>query len=107
MRVDTCHSRCRRVHTLVLIDGRRRNAAGSVTPNGFGETSTRFFPPVSSIERIEVIRGPMSTLYGFDAMGGVINIITSRMGREWTGSVGVETTVNQDDDFGDSRAINL
>ena len=36
-------------YTLILIDGRRQNAAGSVTPNGFGETSTSFFPPVSSI----------------------------------------------------------
>lgn len=94
-------------YTLILIDGRRQNAAGSVTPNGFGETSTSFFPPVSSIERIEVIRGPMSTLYGSDAMGGVINIITRRVGREWTGSVGIENTFNQDRDFGDRREINL
>ncbi|MBT2771497.1 TonB-dependent receptor [Halomonas sp. ISL-60] len=94
-------------YTLILIDGRRQNAAGSVTPNGFGETSTSFFPPVSSIERIEVIRGPMSTLYGSDAMGGVINIITRRVGREWTGSVEVESTFNEDRDFGDRREINL
>ena len=94
-------------YTLILIDGRRQNTAGSVTPNGFGETSTSFFPPVSSIERIEVIRGPMSTLYGSDAMGGVINIITRRVGREWTGSVGIENTFNQDRDFGDRREINL
>ncbi|CEP35001.1 MULTISPECIES: TonB-dependent receptor domain-containing protein [unclassified Halomonas] len=94
-------------YTLILIDGRRQNAAGSVTPNGFGETSTSFFPPVSSIERIEVIRGPMSTLYGSDAMGGVINIITRRVGREWTGSIGVENTFNEDRDFGDRREINL
>ncbi|WP_083006671.1 TonB-dependent receptor domain-containing protein [Halomonas sp. GT] len=94
-------------YTLILIDGRRQNAAGSVTPNGFGETSTSFFPPVSSIERIEVIRGPMSTLYGSDAMGGVINIITRRVEREWVGSVGIENTFNEDRDFGDRREINL
>lgn len=94
-------------YSLVLIDGRRQNAAGSVTPNGFGETSTSFFPPASSIERIEVIRGPMSTLYGSDAMGGVINIITRKVGREWTGSLQVENTLNQDEDFGDTRAINV
>ncbi|WP_355662273.1 TonB-dependent receptor domain-containing protein [Halomonas salifodinae] len=94
-------------YTLILIDGRRQNAAGSVTPNGFGETSTSFFPPISSIERIEVIRGPMSTLYGSDAMGGVINIITRRVDREWNGSLEVENTFNEDDDFGDSRALSL
>ena len=32
-------------YTLILIDGRRQNTAGSVTPNGFGETSTSFLPP--------------------------------------------------------------
>ncbi|MCA1771844.1 MAG: TonB-dependent receptor [Halomonas sp.] len=94
-------------YTLILIDGRRQNTAGSVTPNGFGETSTSFFPPVASIERIEVIRGPMSTLCGSDAMGGVINIITRKVDREWTGSIGVENTYNEDRDFGDRREINL
>lgn len=34
--------------------------------------------PLNSIERVEVIRGPMSSLYGADAMGGVINIITKK-----------------------------
>ncbi len=47
-------------YTLILVDGRRQNTAGSVTPNGFGETSTSFLPPVSAIERIEVVRGPVS-----------------------------------------------
>src|SRR5690606_3716947 len=63
-------------YTLILIDGRRQNTPGSVTPNGFGETSSGFFPPVNTIERIEVIRGPMATLYGSDAMGGGIYINT-------------------------------
>src|SRR5690606_30883186 len=74
-------------YTLVLIDGRRQNSAGSVTPNGFGETSTSFLPATSAIERIEVIRGPAATLYGSDAMGGVINIITRRIGDRWRASL--------------------
>lgn len=94
-------------YTLILIDGRRQNTSGSVTPNGFGETSTSFIPPLSAIERIEVIRGPMSTLYGSDAMGGVINIITRRIGEDWAGSVSVENTFQQDRDAGNSSAINL
>ncbi len=87
-------------YTLVLIDGRRQNTAGSVTPNGFGETSTSFLPPVSAIDRIEVVRGPVSTLYGSDAMGGVVNIITRKVGARWTGSVSANATVQGDDEFG-------
>ncbi len=91
-------------YTLVLIDGRRQTAAGSVTPTGFGETQTSFMPPVSAIERIEIIRGPMSTLYGSDAMGGVINIITRKVSREWTGSVNTDYTFQQEAGFGDTRS---
>ncbi|CAN5479299.1 TonB-dependent receptor [soil metagenome] len=91
-------------YTLVLIDGRRQNAAGNVTPNGFTETQTSFMPPVSAIERIEVIRGPMSTLYGSDAMGGVINIITRKVGKEWAGSLTADYTLQEHSDFGDTRS---
>lgn len=94
-------------YTLVLIDGRRQNSAGDITPNGFGDTSTGFIPPISAIERIEVIRGPMSTLYGSDAMGGVINIITRKVAKEWGGSVTLETQIPQNSDEGDLNKANF
>ena len=90
-------------YTLILIDGRRQNTAGSVTPNGFGETATSFLPPVSAIERVEVVRGPVSTLYGSDAMGGVVNIITRKIGDAWHGSATAHYTLQGDDEFGDIR----
>lgn len=94
-------------YTLVLIDGRRQNAAGEVAPNGFGDTSTGFMPPMSAIERIEVIRGPMSTLYGADAMGGVINIITKKVSKEWGGSVTLSTRLEQNNDAADTNQANF
>ena len=87
-------------YTLFLIDGRRQNAAGNVTPNGFTETATSFMPPVGAIERIEVVRGPMSTLYGSDAMGGVVNIITRKVSDRWGGTASLDGTLQSDTDYG-------
>jgi vitamin B12 transporter len=60
-------------HTLVLVDGVRVNDATSVG----GDFDFGGLAP-TDIERIEVLRGPQSALYGSDAIGGVINIITRR-----------------------------
>lgn len=58
-------------HTLILIDGRR-------IPPGFKELVDLNHIPVEMIDRIEIIRGAGSALYGSDAMGGVVNIITKK-----------------------------
>ncbi|WP_103628797.1 TonB-dependent receptor domain-containing protein [Campylobacter concisus] len=50
--------------------------------------SYSFVPPASAISRIEVIRGPMSSLYGSDALGGVINIITDEFSNEFGANLG-------------------
>ncbi len=94
-------------YTLILIDGRRQNVAGDVTPNGFGAALTSFMPPLSAIERIEVVRGPMSTLYGSDAMGGVVNIITRKVAPEWGGAVRLEAGLPQDNDWGTEQKTDI
>lgn len=59
--------------TLVIIDG---VVANDPTSPGGGYDFARIDP--SSVERIEILKGPQSTLWGTDAIGGVVNIITKR-----------------------------
>ncbi|WP_244904477.1 TonB-dependent receptor domain-containing protein [Cellvibrio mixtus] len=88
-------------YTLVLVDGKRQNNHGDIYPNNFGGNQFGHVPPLDAIERVEVIRGPASTLYGADAMGGVINIITKKVTDKWQGSVSHSRTIETNDEFGD------
>ena len=88
-------------YTLIMVDGRRQNSRES-RPNGSGGYEAGVIPPVEAIERIEVIRGPMSSLYGSDAMGGVINIITKAVADEWHGSMGMGGIIQESKDYGNS-----
>lgn len=58
-------------HTLLLIDGVRYGSATLGTP-------TWENLPLEAIERIEIVRGPLSGLYGSDAIGGVVQVFTRR-----------------------------
>jgi len=72
-------------HTLVLIDGVEMNDSSSLDGGyDFAHLTT------VNIERIEILRGPQSTLYGSSAMSGVINIITKRGGGKLKGFVSAE-----------------
>ena len=61
-------------HVLLLVDGVRFGSSTTATP-------TLDNLPLSSIERIEILKGPASALYGSDAVGGVVQVFTRR-GRE-------------------------
>jgi vitamin B12 transporter len=63
---------------LVLIDGTRANMNGST----FSVFSFGAFKNLDNVERIEILKGSASTLYGSDAKGGVINIITKDAGEQ-------------------------
>ncbi len=88
-------------YTLILVDGKRQNNHGDIYPNNFGGNQFGHLPPLDAIERIEVIRGPASTLYGADAMGGVINVITKKVTDRWTGSFTSSRTLQTDERFGE------
>jgi len=69
-------------HVLVLVDGIK---IGSATTG----SSPFEHLPIGQIERIEVVRGPRSSLYGSEALGGVIQIFTRKGGGELTPSFSV------------------
>lgn len=90
-------------YVLFLVDGKPLGTSSEAYYNGFGGGATvNLLPPMSAIERIEVIRGPMSSLYGSSAMGGVINIITKKVSPEWTGEFTLDTTLQKRSESGNA-----
>lgn len=74
-------------YTLILVDGKRIGSSADTNyRRDLGRQDINWISP-NMIERIEIVRGPMSSLYGSDAMGGVINIITRKVYRDWSGSL--------------------
>jgi vitamin B12 transporter len=85
-------------HVVVLIDGVRLNSATSGT-NAFENI------PLNQIERIEIVRGAASSLYGADAIGGVIQIFTRRQGDRTSLSAGLGSWNTQRYSAGFAREI--
>ncbi|MEL5514681.1 ligand-gated channel protein [Serratia bockelmannii] len=89
-------------YTLILVDGKRVDTRGTRPNSDNAGIEQGWLPPMEAIERIEVVRGPMSSLYGSDAMGGVINVITRKTSRtEWKGSLHGDATLQENRDSGD------
>ncbi len=91
-------------HTLILVNGQRINsAAGAVAHADFDLG----WVPVEAIERIEVIRGPMSSLYGSEALGGVVNVITRRGTDAWHGAAQFNGGVREDGRGGQTHQLGV
>ncbi|HEI8866378.1 ligand-gated channel protein [Serratia sp. AKBS12] len=90
-------------YTLILVDGKRVDTRGTRPNSDNAGIEQGWLPPLEAIERIEVVRGPMSSLYGSDAMGGVINVITRKTAttQGWKGSLHADATFQERRDSGD------
>lgn len=85
-------------HTLVLVDGRRISSTDDV----IGHSDYQYgWVAIDQIERIELVRGPMSALYGSEAMGGVVNIITRKATSRWH----ADASLRGDTGAGDGHAL--
>ena len=71
-------------HTLITIDG-----VPVYDPSGIGSNFDIRNLSIDQIERIEILKGSQSTLYGSDAIAGVINIITKKIGAKQFGANGL------------------
>ncbi|MCK9781725.1 ligand-gated channel protein [Proteus columbae] len=90
-------------YTMILVDG-KRVASRETRPNSDNAGIEQgWLPPLPAIERIEVVRGPMSSLYGSDAMGGVINIITRKAQKEWNVSLRADSTLTERQNSGNTE----
>ena len=95
-------------NTLILIDGKPVNSRQSERISMRGERNTRGdsnWVPVEAIESITVLRGPAATRYGSGAMGGVVNIVTKKVSKEFKGQVNLYANQPQDSKEGETRRI--
>ncbi|TNH44064.1 ligand-gated channel protein [Photorhabdus luminescens] len=90
-------------YTMILVDGKRVDTRGTRPNRDNPGIEQGWLPPLAAIERIEVVRGPMSSLYGSDAMGGVINVITRKAQKEWKTSFRADGTLQERSKSGNSH----
>ena len=91
-------------YTLIMVNGRRLSSASAIIRGNDFDLSTI---PADSIERVEIIRGPMSALYGSDGMGGTINIITKAPENDWSSTLSMDTSSPMDGNGGQEHSVGL
>ena len=93
-------------YTVLLVNGKRVSAG---TAFDKGSDTDLNSVPLNSIERVEIIRGPMSVLYGADAIGGVVNIITKKPQPDagWTGTASAEMRKIESGEGGDQYRVGV
>lgn len=87
----------------ILIDGKKINPTDGYIKHSDYQYS---WVPIDMIERIEVIKGSKSSIYGSSAIGGVVNIITKKDSRKFYGEVDIQTGISSADNGGDETKLN-
>ncbi|MEH0167634.1 TonB-dependent receptor plug domain-containing protein [Roseateles microcysteis] len=87
-------------HTLILVDGKRIGASDGVI--GHSDFQIDWLN-MGDVDRIEVLRGPLSVLYGAEALGGVVQLFSKAPARQWEGSALLEGSQAAGDRGGDGR----
>lgn len=95
-------------YTAFMVNGIKQETGESRPYEHHIGTEASFMPPMAAIERIEVIRGPMSSLYGSDAIGGVVNVITKKAYGldKWTGVLENNYFLQEDSKYGNTNQTN-
>ncbi|GLS89972.1 TonB-dependent receptor [Psychromonas marina] len=91
-------------YTQVLMNGHRNYSSEAMFR---GNDSGLSFIPTIAMDNIEVIRGPMSSLYGADAMGGIVSVKTRKNSGFTEGAISVEGQYNAQDKGGNGEQIGL
>lgn len=95
-------------YTSYMVNGIKQATRESRPYGHHIGTEAAFMPPLAAIERIEVIRGPMSSLYGSDAIGGVVNVITKKAYNleKWTGVLEDNYFLQEKSEYGNTNQTN-
>ncbi len=96
-------------YTSYMVNGIKQGTRESRPYGHHIGTEAAFMPPIAAIERIEVIRGPMSSLYGSDSIGGVVNVITKKGYNldSWTGVLEDNYFLQEKSEYGNTNQTNL
>lgn len=95
-------------YTSYMVNGIKQATRESRPYGHHIGTEAAFMPPMAAIERVEVIRGPMSSLYGSDSIGGVVNVITKKAYNleKWTGVLEDNYFLQEKSEFGNTNQTN-
>ncbi|MEE9685790.1 TonB-dependent receptor [Lelliottia amnigena] len=95
-------------YTSYMVNGIKQATRESRPYGHHIGTEAAFMPPIAAIERIEVIRGPMSSLYGSDSIGGVVNVITKKAYNleTWTGVLENNYFLQEKSEYGNTNQTN-